>query len=355
MPCSAAALVTSGSLAAPSSMEYSVCTCRCTNESFDGLLLTGVPRWRSSGPFAGLLCSCVRSQARSRCGRTPQWSCVPDRRRSGGRPVGKTGGAEIQWRPGRDPVGGTSILALRKVYAEGLTERVGHRRTDPRRTPCPPPRASSRRAPAGGRSEPTAHGDVGDAGLLVLLAHGRVAGPLVEAAGADLRVQLDLPQTPQHRLPVQLGEDGGAVPATADDGVGGHAADHRDAVALEQPAGGDHPPGQVPGEATAEHVDGGGVGVVLLDLRRHALLVDEHPGAQRRDLLPVTRTGHLRPGRAHRPLRVSAGSTEAGTSRKRRSIAVCRSTGSRSEPVSRYSAAMPPPRTAVVRMPATPW
>jgi len=38
--------------------------------------------------------------------------------------VGKTGGAEIQWRPGRDPVGGTSILALRKVYAEGLTERV---------------------------------------------------------------------------------------------------------------------------------------------------------------------------------------------------------------------------------------
>src|SRR5947209_12691166 len=53
MPCSAAALVTSGSLAAPSSIEYSVCTCRCTNES-DGALLTG--------------------------GRAPQWSCVPDRR-----------------------------------------------------------------------------------------------------------------------------------------------------------------------------------------------------------------------------------------------------------------------------------
>src|SRR6201747_1113212 len=33
MPSSAAALVTSPSLAAPSSIEYSVCTCRCTKFS----------------------------------------------------------------------------------------------------------------------------------------------------------------------------------------------------------------------------------------------------------------------------------------------------------------------------------
>src|ERR687890_1499280 len=65
IPCSAAALVTSGSLAAPSSIEYSVCTCRCTNESDDGVL-TGLG--------------------------APHGSCVPGRRGSGGRPAGKTGG-----------------------------------------------------------------------------------------------------------------------------------------------------------------------------------------------------------------------------------------------------------------------
>src|SRR3954468_23388352 len=45
MPCSAAALVTSGSLAAPSSIEYSVWTCRWANES--DVLLTGggAPQW----------------------------------------------------------------------------------------------------------------------------------------------------------------------------------------------------------------------------------------------------------------------------------------------------------------------
>src|SRR5690348_10616472 len=58
MPYSAAALVTSGSLAAPSSIEYSVCTWRWANES---AVLTG--------------------------GRAPQWSCVPAvgfRRATGG-------------------------------------------------------------------------------------------------------------------------------------------------------------------------------------------------------------------------------------------------------------------------------
>src|SRR3954468_16431848 len=66
MPAAAAAAVTSGSFAAPSSIEYSVCTCRCTNES-DGLL-TG--------------------------GGTPQWSCVP-----GGRELHRATGGEdtVRW------------------------------------------------------------------------------------------------------------------------------------------------------------------------------------------------------------------------------------------------------------------
>src|SRR3954469_17049244 len=53
MPAAAAAAVTSGSLAAPSSIEYSVCTCRCTKES-DGGVLTGggAPQW-SRLPVAG--------------------------------------------------------------------------------------------------------------------------------------------------------------------------------------------------------------------------------------------------------------------------------------------------------------
>src|SRR4051794_41754316 len=63
MPCAAAATVTSGSLAAPSSIEYSVWTCRCANES----VLTG--------------------------GGAPQWSCVPGRRGPRGRDDGQaTGG-----------------------------------------------------------------------------------------------------------------------------------------------------------------------------------------------------------------------------------------------------------------------
>src|SRR6476661_7426031 len=109
MPCSAAALVTSGSLAAPSSIEYSVCTCRCTNES-DGLL-TSTPRRRSSCPFAGLLGWLVRSQARSRVAVLLSGRACPADGNSIGRPAGKTRS-------------GGSILALPKVYSEGLTGRV---------------------------------------------------------------------------------------------------------------------------------------------------------------------------------------------------------------------------------------
>src|SRR3954454_22108798 len=84
MPAAAAAAVTSGSFAAPSSIEYSVWTCRCTNES-EGVLLTG--------------------------GAAPQGRACPAGRNSTGRPAGKTRS-------------GGSILALPKVYAEGLTGRV---------------------------------------------------------------------------------------------------------------------------------------------------------------------------------------------------------------------------------------
>src|SRR3954464_10927847 len=64
MPCAAAAAVTSGSLAAPSSIEYSVWTWRCANESDE--LLTG--------------------------GGTPQWSCVPGRE---GAPAGDRRGRPV--------------------------------------------------------------------------------------------------------------------------------------------------------------------------------------------------------------------------------------------------------------------
>src|SRR3954447_17780069 len=69
MPCAAAAAVTSGSLAAPSSIEYSVWTCRWANES---VLLTGV-RYSSV---------VVRAQ--------PSGPWDQD---DGRRPAGKTGGA----------------------------------------------------------------------------------------------------------------------------------------------------------------------------------------------------------------------------------------------------------------------
>src|SRR3712207_9563422 len=88
--CSAAALVTSGSLAAPSSIEYSVCTCRCTNESDDGVL-TGLG--------------------------APHGSCVPGRRGSGGRPAGGTrGGTGGGWggEEGRIPWGGDSYKKKNK-------------------------------------------------------------------------------------------------------------------------------------------------------------------------------------------------------------------------------------------------
>src|SRR5215218_2529892 len=103
MPWAAAAAVTSPSLAAPSSIEYSVCTCRCTKFSADdvALLLTGTVLLR----------------------------VVPARRGdAGGRPVGKTGGARagVDGPSGLHP-GAVSILALPKVYSEGLTERVTHR------------------------------------------------------------------------------------------------------------------------------------------------------------------------------------------------------------------------------------
>src|SRR5687767_12393041 len=224
MPCAAAAAVTSGSFAAPSSIEYSVCTCRCTNDS----LLAGLLTW------AVLL------------------RVVPARRGDAGRrPVGKTGGARAGLDgpadAGGPPAGAVSILALPEVYSEGLTERVSS-------------------------SEPPHHRHVPDPGLEIFVTDGGVPGALVEPPGGDLGVQLDLPDTAQDRLPVQLGEHRTAVPAAAHGGVGRHAADRRAYAVDEQPAGGDDAAGGV----AAEHVHRGGVALVLLDLRRNALLVDEH-------------------------------------------------------------------------------
>src|SRR3712207_7484902 len=155
--CSAAALVTSGSFAAPASIEYSVCTWRCTNESDDGVL-TGVG--------------------------APHGSCVPGRRGSGGRPAGKTGGAVLRG-AGR----GVTRSSHHGGLLRGTDRRVSrHRRTD--------------------RShERTPHRDVGDARLLVDAPDGGVAGPVVEAPGRQLGVQFHLRQAQRDGLPVQLGED----------------------------------------------------------------------------------------------------------------------------------------------------
>jgi hypothetical protein len=96
-------------------------------------------------------------------------------------------------------------------------------------------------------------------------------------------VQLHLRHRPGDRLAVQLGEDGSAVPAAPRRPVGRHPADNRSGPAQEQPAGGDDRPGVVP----AENVDGGCVGVVPLDLRRHPLFLDEDTGAEGDHLGPV--------------------------------------------------------------------
>src|SRR4029450_184900 len=107
MPWAAAAAVTSGSFAAPSSIEYSVCTWRCANESDPadrGVLLTG--------------------------GGAPQGSWGRDRR---GRPAVRQG--RSGWRSGWR-FGGAPILALVEVYSEGLTGRV-FSHADRSVTPCP--------------------------------------------------------------------------------------------------------------------------------------------------------------------------------------------------------------------------
>src|SRR3954471_17041211 len=150
MPAAAAAAVTSGSLAAPSSIEYSVCTCRCTNES-DGVL-------------TGTWCSSVVVRARRK-----------------GTPTGDRRGDTVR---GVDP-----------RIAEGLL-----RGSD--RTCLLTPGPLRHMRPARVSGQPAAHRDVDDARLLILLADGRVAGAFVEAAGAHLGVQFDLGDPAQHRLAV---------------------------------------------------------------------------------------------------------------------------------------------------------
>src|SRR4051794_41823578 len=116
MPWAAAALVTSGSFAAPSSIEYSVCTCRCTNESDVDGVVTG--------------------------GRAPQGSCVPGRRDPAGdrrgRPAGLFGRGGALGSPPRE---GLPPGAGRNWLAPGGPH--GHTPPPPR-----PPGAGAR--PAGG-------------------------------------------------------------------------------------------------------------------------------------------------------------------------------------------------------------
>src|SRR5215203_5198392 len=171
MPCSAAAAVTSGSLAAPSSIEYSVCTCRCANES---VLLTG--------------------------GGAPQWSCVPRPGCSGRRPVGKTGGRS----------GGCVSRVAGVRCPDPRTRRGLLRGSDrtclvtggPQQDPCPHLSQARGGALQGGASQPPDHRHVDDARLLVLVADGDVTGPLVEAPRRHLGVQFHLGHPAQDGLPV---------------------------------------------------------------------------------------------------------------------------------------------------------
>src|SRR3712207_5354239 len=119
MPSAAAALVTSPSLAAPSSIEYSVCTCRCTKFSDEAGLLT------------------VRGAPHGSCGRLPPAGgqgrrvVLGDRR---GRPfrveralrvvLPEHGAHHGRCRPGVGAVPGVSILAPPEVYPKALTVRV---------------------------------------------------------------------------------------------------------------------------------------------------------------------------------------------------------------------------------------
>ena len=119
-------------------------------------------------------------------------------------------------RRGRPAVLRSRRAALRAVAPDPRTPGGLLRGSDrtclltPDRSVTPVPRRPrSRRAPAGGRLAP--HRDVCDPRLLVLVADGRVARPLVEAPRAHLGVQLHLGHASQDRLAVQLGEDGGTV------------------------------------------------------------------------------------------------------------------------------------------------
>src|SRR3954454_17732440 len=153
MPSAAAALVTSPSLAAPSSIEYSVCTCRCTKFSEAGVLT-------------------VRGAPHGSCSRL-----FPHRDRGGGS-IWVTGGegrfvvlvsrywrglvlgsrirVSYSWAATRV---GAPILALPQSYSEGPTERVSPIRTTPGRTPCPagmePPGLAAAPAEAGLRADGT--------------------------------------------------------------------------------------------------------------------------------------------------------------------------------------------------------
>ena len=195
-------------------------------------------------------------------------------------------------------------------------------------------------------SEGASHGDVRDARLAVLLADGLVAGPLVEAARGHLGVQLDLPAPARAACRCS---SSAPRPRARSRGRRRRWPSARSRPCHRRPAAaaGRWPPRR-PATSRLSAWTAVASPVVLLDLRRHPLLLDEDPVAQRRRS-PASPPGPAtvadgRVTRAPRP----AGSTRAGTSRNRRSTAACSSTGSSSEPVSRYSAAITPPRTPVV-------
>ena len=196
-----------------------------------------------------------------------------------------------------------------------------HRRTDPSHPPRPPARQRSR-----------AHRDVRDAGLLVLLADGGVAGPLVEAPGASPG-RAARPRPRPRRPPRRCSSARTAAPCPRPRAAASAAIRPIAAVPSpreQQPAGGDDAAGVV----AAEHVHRGRVA------RRPARSPAGRPARRRRPGCAARRPPASRAGRGDRrggPLtpaaRPAGQRPAAGTSRKRRSMSACSRTGSSSEPV----------------------
>jgi hypothetical protein len=141
---------------------------------------------------------------------------------------------------------------------------------------------------------------MGDAGLLELIAFGRVAGPGVEVAHPHLGVELDLGGAGGGRLGVGGLEQLGPHPAPARGARDGHPLQHHAIAAPHQPAGRDDRPRVVDGHQMKRRP------VVPVPLERlgHPLLLaeDRPPQLQRRGQVRAARAPDRRPHALVKPV-----------------------------------------------------